>query len=178
MGLQPRKLFNPYSVSGGFVEEKEGKKNTAYVLNEYCKLHLQSPDSIWKSHVINTIICPDLHTDIILGLDFLSKNKIVVDTELHTVVAKESGYDSLNPGIPHAHITPLTPLQQQKKIASEIKLAHHEIRTTQRKVHKQLLELVKENLDCFNFEAYTSTPINVIGLIKTRIEQLAGLLPQ
>jgi hypothetical protein len=47
--------------------------------------------------VINAVICPDLHTDHILGLDFLVKNQMVVDPALRTVVAKETGYDLLNP---------------------------------------------------------------------------------
>ena len=115
-----------------------------------------------------------MHTNIILGLDFLSRNKIVVDAELRTVIGKDGGYYLLNLGTPHKHIMPLSPPQQQNKIASEIKLAHHEIRTAHIRVHNKLLELFNENLECFNLKEYTSKPADLIGLIKTWIEQLAG----
>lgn len=174
MALLQRKLFKPYPVSGAFVKEKGGRKEPAYFLTEYCKLHLQSPDSIWKSHVVNMLVCPNWHTKIILGLEFLAKNKIVVDAELQMAVTKESGYDLLNPTTPKAPIAPVSAPQQWRAMASAIKLAHREIRTAHVNVHNELLELFNEQLECFNFNAYTSGPPNLIALIKTRIEQLAG----
>jgi hypothetical protein len=41
MALKRRKLFKPFSVSGAFVE-KEKEMDSITVLNEYCKVHLQS----------------------------------------------------------------------------------------------------------------------------------------
>jgi hypothetical protein len=99
MGLARRKLFKNLSVSGAFID-KSCNSDTATVLDEYCKLQLQSEDSVWKARVVNAVVCPSLHTDIILGLDFLEKNKIVVDAELQTVIAKESNYNLLNPPLP------------------------------------------------------------------------------
>ncbi|KAF8227562.1 hypothetical protein L208DRAFT_1296224, partial [Tricholoma matsutake] len=52
------------------------------------------------SHAVNAIICLDLHTDLILGLEFLVRNKIVVDAHLRYAIAKESGYGLLNPPDP------------------------------------------------------------------------------
>lgn len=98
----------------------------------------------------------------------------MVDAELRTVVAKESGYNLLNPDIPRKRVAPLSPPQQRRKIVSEIKLAHHEMKAAQLKVHNELLELFKENPERFDFEEYTSKPANVIGMIRNRIEQLAG----
>ncbi|KAF8239599.1 hypothetical protein L208DRAFT_1236327, partial [Tricholoma matsutake] len=94
LGLARRKLFKPFSVSGAFVD---GKRSSDSNLTEYCKLRLQSPDSVWKAKVVNAVISLNLQTDIILGLDFLMKNKIVVDAELRTAIAKEDHYNLLNP---------------------------------------------------------------------------------
>ena len=79
--LEPHQLFKLLSVSGTFMKNR-GEMDSKKVLSEYCKLHIQSPDTAWQSHAINAIICPGLHTDLILGLEFLVKNKIIIDAEL------------------------------------------------------------------------------------------------
>jgi hypothetical protein len=104
-GLVCCKLFKPYAVSAAFILGQP--RAQPVLLTEYCRLNLQSPDAAWKSWTLNAIICPQLQTDIILGLNFLVKNKIVVDTELHTVIAKESGFDLLHPPDPTLHRVPL-----------------------------------------------------------------------
>jgi hypothetical protein len=108
MCLPCRKLFKSFSISCAIVE-KGKKSDTTSVLDEYCKLHLQSQDASWKSHVVNAIICLSLHTDLILGLDFLARNKIVVDAKLQMAVAKDSDYDLLNPSIAVPHVPIISP---------------------------------------------------------------------
>ncbi|KAF8235872.1 hypothetical protein L208DRAFT_1254475, partial [Tricholoma matsutake] len=93
LGLPRRKLFKLFSVSGALVN---GQREVDSSLTEYCKLHLQSPDSVWKSKVVNAVISLNLYTKIIMGLDFLAQNRIVVDVELRTAIAKSDGYDLLN----------------------------------------------------------------------------------
>ncbi|KAF8219177.1 hypothetical protein L208DRAFT_1342593, partial [Tricholoma matsutake] len=119
--LTAKPLFKPLSVSGAFT--KSNNTLTPLVLTQYCRLSIQSPDALWHSCVINAIICPELHNDLILGLDFLVKNKIVVDAELWTAVAKESGYDLLNPPDPKLHQWTITktPSQRRKLEARQIK---------------------------------------------------------
>ncbi|KAF8237977.1 hypothetical protein L208DRAFT_1244428 [Tricholoma matsutake] len=94
LGLVCHKLYQPFPVTSAFIN---AHRNLDASLSEYCKLRLQSPDSSWKAKVVNAIICPNLYMDVILGLDFLSKNKIILDTELRTAIAKETQYDLLNP---------------------------------------------------------------------------------
>ena len=78
--LTLRPLFKSFSVSGAFNKEKSHKSDPL-VLTHYCKLHIQSLDTIWKLHTLNAVICLNRHTDIILGLDFLVKNKIIIDVD-------------------------------------------------------------------------------------------------
>jgi hypothetical protein len=109
--------FKSLSISCTVVEK--GKKSDATsVLDEYCKLHLQSQDASWKSCVVNAIICLNLYTDLILGLDFLARNKIVVDAELCMAVAKDSDYDLLNPSIAMPCISIILPHLQHPEAAA------------------------------------------------------------
>jgi hypothetical protein len=107
IGLKHCKLFKLFSVSGAFVE-RERKLDSVTVLDEYCKVHLQ----LWKSRMVNAVICPTLHTDLILGLNFLMKNKIVVDAELRTAIVKDSNYNLLNTPTATPRKLSLSPHQQ------------------------------------------------------------------
>jgi len=72
--LEPHLLFKPLLVSSAFTKKRRSPETLE--LTHYCKLSIQSPDTLWHSHTVNAIICPELYTDLILGLDFLAKNKI------------------------------------------------------------------------------------------------------
>jgi hypothetical protein len=112
-GLVPHKLFRPFSVSATFVSGRPKAKPV--VLSHYCRLDLITPNAQWKSHTLNAIICPNLQTDIILGLDFLVKNKIVVDTELCTAIAKDCGFDLLNlPVVSSLPLPKISPAVRQR----------------------------------------------------------------
>jgi hypothetical protein len=65
---------------GAFMKERQNQDSKVLLLH-YCKLHIQLTDAVWKLQVVNMTICPQLHTDLILGLDFLVKNYIVVDAK-------------------------------------------------------------------------------------------------
>ncbi|KAF8225990.1 hypothetical protein L208DRAFT_1304167, partial [Tricholoma matsutake] len=142
MGLTCRKLFKPFPVADAFVN---GQRSADSSLTEYCRLHLQSRDAVWKSKVVNAIISPMLHTDLMLGLDFLMKNKIVVDAELRTAIAKDAQYDLLHPAL------------VKRKI-----------------VHDELLCLFVENPEHFDLDAHMTTLPCVIAAIRKWIEELVG----
>jgi hypothetical protein len=128
--LTARPLFKSLSVSGAFTKKNDSM--TPLVLTHYCRLLIQSPDALWHSRVINAIICPELHTDSILGLDFLVRNKIVVDAELQTVIEKDSGYDLLHPPNPMLHHQTIkkSPGECHKLKAKQIKAGQRSTRKT------------------------------------------------
>lgn len=97
-GLKPCKLFNSLTMSTTFVSGQP--KPQPVQLMHYCRLNVILPDAHWKSQTLNATICPNLQTDLILRLNFLVRNKIVVDAELCTVIAKESGSDLQDPSDP------------------------------------------------------------------------------
>lgn len=146
-------------------------------LTHYCRLSIQSPDAMWHSHAINAIICPELHTNLILGLDFLTKNKIVVDADLRTAIAKESGYDLLNPPDPETikkHIV-RSPAEKWKTAALQIKLGQENTRKLRMLVHMELMAVFNENGKRFNMDSFTTGPPDLIAAVKVQIKQLAGL---
>jgi hypothetical protein len=74
-------------------------------------LPLSSLDGWWTAHVITAVVVPQLHLDLILGMNFLALNKIVVDAKHHSVIAKDTGYDLLNP----QPVLPVPPILMPKQ---------------------------------------------------------------
>jgi hypothetical protein len=167
-----KKLRKPYHVSTAISKKKEENSQN---LDHYCKLRFVSTDNVWRSCTIDALVCPGLQTDIILGLDFLVKNKIVVDAELRSAVNKDSNYDLLNP--------PRVDRQTHMPVMSPKVRRCTERRVTEegRRVYKQKMELVlaelvnrfKEKPEKFDFHAHTIDGPDIVCLVKTRIVELA-----
>jgi hypothetical protein len=88
-----------------------GKKGSTEVTHEVV-IVLSSCDGRWRSQVVRALVVQHLHLDLILGMSFLTANKIVVDAELRSVVAKDSGYQLLQPLTPTSSI----PNRRQKNL--------------------------------------------------------------
>ncbi|GLB37180.1 hypothetical protein LshimejAT787_0402310 [Lyophyllum shimeji] len=97
LNLSTRKLHRPFCVSGVF---SSNKTDEFLEVVSFVKLSVQSPCAQWRSRLQMFIVCPSLHTDIILGLDFLTLNNIVVDVDSRTVIDKKTNFDLLNPPNP------------------------------------------------------------------------------
>jgi hypothetical protein len=94
LGLRCRTLNEPMNIS---LEVSELNNHIVQTLTEWVKLKLHDPNDSWSSRTVHAVVTPGLCTDIILGLPFLCTNKIVIDHEQNTCVAKASGYDLLHP---------------------------------------------------------------------------------
>lgn len=70
------------------------------VLTEWVKLKLSDPSNFWTSRTVRTIVTPGLCAPVILGLPFLAHNKIVVDHDKRTAIAKDANFDLLHPVAP------------------------------------------------------------------------------
>jgi hypothetical protein len=95
--LKHRKLNQDMSVE--MAMPGEGKKQVV-TMSEWVKLQLYDPLGGWQSKTIRAVIAPSLCSPVILGLPFLSHNKIIVDHQARTAIAKDSGFDLLNPKPP------------------------------------------------------------------------------
>jgi hypothetical protein len=105
LSLKRRKLYKPMSVK--MAMPGEGKKQIVDMF-KWVKLQLRDPSGRWKSKAICAVIAPSLCSPVILGLLFLSHNKIVVDHEARTAITKDSGFDLL-------HLNVLQPKPPPKK---------------------------------------------------------------
>ena len=74
----------------------ESNNHVVQTLTEWVKLRLYDPNDSWTARTVHAVVMPGLCTDIILGLPFLHMNRIVIDHEQNTCIAKEVNYDLLN----------------------------------------------------------------------------------
>ena len=78
LSLKRQKLYQPMSVK--MAMPGEGEKQIVN-MSKWVKLQLHNPSGGWKSKAIQAIVAPSLCSPVILGLLFLSHNKIVIDHE-------------------------------------------------------------------------------------------------
>jgi hypothetical protein len=160
MGFHRRLLPRPESFDVA-LQDPNAKKETV-VLKEWCKITVADPSASWQSKSIRAIIAPRLCSDIILGMTFLGRNSIVIDTSARTAIDKTCNFDLLNPVTAKPpRERPLTLLQSAKKVKGDLKKVQSELKRVleQRKVPAEP-ELSKSS---------------VIGAVRERIEILAGL---
>ncbi|KAG1792514.1 uncharacterized protein HD556DRAFT_1444508 [Suillus plorans] len=93
LGLHHRKLPKPVS----FNVALSGEMKDSFVLLEYVNLSCTSLDSRFTSRTVCAIIAPHLCMPLLLGGPFLHHDKVVIDHDLRTCIAKDGGYDLLNP---------------------------------------------------------------------------------
>ncbi|KIO00253.1 hypothetical protein M404DRAFT_153059, partial [Pisolithus tinctorius Marx 270] len=124
LGLQHRQLHKSLNVS---VALSSGDREVM-LLGNYVTLSCLSSDSRFCSHSIRTIIAPGLCTLLLLGLPFLSHNKLVIDHALCTCISKDTGYDLMNPLGSVCSPSLVTPsIQAVKKIKDMISTVQHHI---------------------------------------------------
>ena len=73
----------------------DSQHHTFHLAN-YVILSLSLLNNAWTSCPIRTLITADLCVNILLGLPFLKHNKIVIDHDADTAIAKDSNFDLLN----------------------------------------------------------------------------------
>ncbi|EJD49137.1 hypothetical protein AURDEDRAFT_162077 [Auricularia subglabra TFB-10046 SS5] len=71
-------------------------------VEEYVKLRLTSGNGSWTSGAVRAKVVKNLCIPIILGMTFLSAERIIIDTYARTAIDARTGYDLLNPVPPRA----------------------------------------------------------------------------
>ena len=64
-------------------------------VKERTVFRLMSPDRSWRSRKVYAKVVPNLFTNVILGLPFLSRDQIIPDAHLRTLTSKRTGQDLL-----------------------------------------------------------------------------------
>jgi hypothetical protein len=178
LGLKRRRLLHPLNASPAFSSDSSSGTSQ---FGEYCKIRVQSNDSLWKARTVRAIIVPNLHAPLILGLDFQVRNNLVLDIGARSVYDKVSNYDLIHPPIipratPLPYAPPASPKERRRKFKKELMEGQKATRVLRRTVHEELQAIFDENPSRFDFDQHTVGPppeVNVIGLIKDRICAIA-----
>jgi hypothetical protein len=155
-------LQNPELVSLA-LEKKPG----ATAFTDYVSLSLSSSNNAWSSLPVCAILAPNLCTDILLNLPFLSRNKIVIDHDLRTAIHKPTGFDLLNESsfIVYVPLPKKSPKFRRNLIVKHRKIFLRELKMT---CAQRLLRLESKNY----FDIIK--PYNPISAIKDAIIVLAS----
>lgn len=105
LGLQTCRLNKPLSVLGVFASKRSESER---LLSQYVKLVIISSCSQWQSCSQVFIVCPNLHTDMILGLDFLQCNKLIINPEKESIMDGSTSFNLLHPSDPVFARKPVT----------------------------------------------------------------------
>lgn len=156
LGLHRRKLPSPIP----FNVALSGDSKDPFLLSEYVKLACTSLDSCFTSRSVRAVVAPKLCTPLLLGGPFLHHNKIVIDHDLRTCIAKDVGYDLLNPdaSLPTKSCVPSPP-----KMAE---LRHQVVR--------ELKHILPEYKTMVDDSCEPVKGIDVIAAVRQRIEALAS----
>jgi len=161
LNLVPKLLAKPLPVTLAFEGSTAEKP---VLLSSFVDFSLTSLNSAWTSRSCKAVIVPNLCADFILGLPFLSFNKIVVDCESRTVIHKPTNINLLDKNSFQSKktIRKFTPLSKQRRAISHL--------------HKSLL--AELNIVCSKrrhlYEGVPDTPAHsFLAVIRTKIESLA-----
>ena len=164
LGLKVRKLHTPQLASVAINSQRH-----TFELSDYVVISPSSLNNAWTSRPVRALLANDLCTSILLGLPFLKYNKIIIDHELDTAIAKESGFDLLNENLPSSLTTPLTPhLSPKQKRATILR--------TRRQVLEELRWRCADQRNVLDKDHTTLTlpRINFIASINDTIRRLAS----
>jgi predicted aspartyl protease len=92
LGLRCCQLAKPLPISLALSKDKN-----AFLLLQYVKFACTSLDQAYTSRTVRAIVALNLCTPLLLGGPFLKYNRIVIDHELRTCIAKDANYDLLQP---------------------------------------------------------------------------------
>jgi Retroviral aspartyl protease len=157
--LKCRKLFKTMSVEMA-MPNKEDKQ--VVNMTEWVKLSLYDPSGTWASKSIRAVVAPSLCAPVILGLPFLSHNKIVIDHEKRTVIAKESRFDLLNP-------KPTAQPRPQKKKLKEIL---HDLQEDCKLMVAELKMICAERACKIRNHLEQVKPVDHVAAIRSCLEEL------
>jgi hypothetical protein len=157
----------PVAMSITLALSKNSEERTVAVLDEWVKLKPSDVNGLWTSRTVCAIVAPHLCTDVILGLPFLTANRLVMDYEDRTCISKDNNFNLLQPKVEEAKREACIPLQQK----------HKELRKFVRRCHREVMEEIKAKTTeqrKRNDEASTLVKLDVIGAVCDRLEQLAN----
>ncbi len=161
--LRRRPLHKPWPFTDAFA----GREQQA---TEWCKFVVTAPDGSYSSRAIRAVIVPTLCYPVILGVPFLSQNKLLVDVSRRALWTE----DNVNILSPSTQQPPSPPVSASLRRAfkREEDLLRDHLRLAQ---HRDLLRDIKLNIPATTAEPDLPGPPPVIAAVRQRVEELAFL---
>ncbi len=159
--MTPKLLPKPLPVTLAFDGSSVAKP---IFLSSFIEFSLTTFNSSWTSRVCKAVIVPNLCADFILGLPFLTFNKIVVDSEKRIVSHKPSGLNLIdnNSTLQRVSVRKFTPLSKRRRAIAQI---HRSVISELKIVCQKRRKL---------YEEVPETPVHsFIASIRSRVESLA-----
>jgi hypothetical protein len=154
-------LHKPFPTAG--IYDTSPRFSSSYV-----KLRLHDPSFLWSSRSAAAIVVKDLPWNVVAGLPFLASNKLVFDAAEHTLVAKDSNFDLLNPPLLDSLCSDSLNKTHRRK---PLKAQYNELMYNRKLLMSEIKNAIPQNK---SFE-HAGPPSNEcwIGAVRDRIEQLA-----
>ncbi|KAF9255606.1 hypothetical protein L218DRAFT_883797, partial [Marasmius fiardii PR-910] len=116
-GLRTLPLQEPIALDNAFSDNSPSSSPSSPLLLDRCvELHLEDRSSFWTSKPVFAIISPSLVSDVILGMPFITTNRLLLDPNGPSIIVKGSGFDLLNPSrVPVASIRELKCLEREER---------------------------------------------------------------
>ena len=158
LGLRRHSLPRPLSVGTALPSSRCGDH---FHLDTFVNLSLSSLDFRFCSLSVRAVVAPSLCKPVILGLPFLRQNKIVIDHDAGSCIAKDSNYNLLHPPplVPAPHITP----------------SLDDICQSRNDLQVELLSVLPLRYMLVDAHCDPISPVDVVAAVNTRIQQLASL---
>ena len=71
------------------VENLVTAENNTFSVSEWVSFRIATPDNVWTSKVVYAKVAASLCCEVILGMPFLARNRVVVDARARTVVTSD-----------------------------------------------------------------------------------------
>jgi hypothetical protein len=125
--LPARLLPRPFPVSGAFFSNSDSSSQVS--LTHWVKLKLHDRNNWYSTRTVRAIVAPSLCHPIILGLPFLSHNRIIVNAHDRTTIDSTCMFDLMNPVAPVPSKPKIKLRAMFNKIKADRKLLVGELKT-------------------------------------------------
>lgn len=93
-----RRLRQPFEITTALANIPDSDASNSF-FSHFISLLVSSQDGLWSSCPVKAVIVPSLvdNVDLILGLPWLTDNRIVIDFSKNSAMVKDTDYDLLEP---------------------------------------------------------------------------------
>lgn len=170
--LVKRPLKRPIAISLAIPNSSSTSSRKNVVLYRYfVEFSVKCVDNSWSSHNTKAVVVPKIvgDHDVLLGMPWLSKNRIVQDFEMKSAIVKGTSIDLMNPSTKRAFKSFPRMKRETRKQWKHIRRLHSDVL---RELHAVLLQRARDG-KLSGFDSSSLLPnVDVVGAVQARISEL------